>query len=160
MARNPWQKNFSLQRWEIFKILLLIPDGQNGINEIFPSTLLMLISSSPAFQALTLDFNWRSAFRGLVPHMEHCIKVVVDDVCTKNLLQEEALHSSGQTSVTLSPITGHSSSGTHLKKDSYYYQYSERETPKMIAKVILNINFIYLFFSFTVMNHSQFLIPI
>uniref|UniRef100_A0A1A7Y376 KIAA0825 n=1 Tax=Iconisemion striatum TaxID=60296 RepID=A0A1A7Y376_9TELE len=43
----------------------------------------------------TLEFNWRSAFSGLVPHMEHCVKVVLDDVCAKNLQQEEALHSSG-----------------------------------------------------------------
>ncbi|XP_069555977.1 uncharacterized protein KIAA0825 homolog [Brachyistius frenatus] len=87
-------------------------------------------------EAQVLEFNWRSAFRGLVPHMEHCVKVVVDDVSAKNLHQEEALHSSGQTSVTLSPITGQTvstPSNPQLKEDSFY-TYSERETPKMIAK--------------------------
>ncbi|KAM6930280.1 uncharacterized protein KIAA0825 homolog [Xenentodon cancila] len=87
----------------------------------------------PTPEAQTLEFNWRSAFRGLVPHMEHCVKVVLDDVYTKNLQQEEALHSSGQTSVSLSPVTGDSGSSTHLKEDSSF-NYSERETPKMIAK--------------------------
>uniref|UniRef100_A0AAQ6IIW2 Uncharacterized protein n=1 Tax=Anabas testudineus TaxID=64144 RepID=A0AAQ6IIW2_ANATE len=44
------------------------------------------------FQAHVLEFNWRSAFRGLVPHMEHCVKVVLDDVCARSLQQEEASH--------------------------------------------------------------------
>ncbi|KAM4577001.1 uncharacterized protein KIAA0825 homolog isoform 1-T1 [Odontesthes bonariensis] len=84
-------------------------------------------------EAQTLEFNWRSAFRGLVPHMEHCVKVVLDDVCAKNLLQEEALHCSGHTSVTLIPVTGHSVTNTRLKEDSFY-SYSDRDTPKMIVK--------------------------
>ncbi|XP_023129482.2 uncharacterized protein KIAA0825 homolog isoform X1 [Amphiprion ocellaris] len=87
-------------------------------------------------EAQVLEFNWRSAFRRLVPHMEHCVKVVLDDVCAKNLQQEEALHSSGHTSITLSPISGQSinvASNTHLKEDSFY-TYSERDTPRMVAK--------------------------
>lgn len=90
------------------------------------------------FQAHVLEFNWRSAFRGLVPHMEHCVKVVLDDVCAKSLQQEEALHSSGHTSITLSHTIGqtaNASTTTHLREDSFY-TYSERETPKMIAKVL------------------------
>ncbi|XP_070760941.1 uncharacterized protein KIAA0825 homolog [Enoplosus armatus] len=87
-------------------------------------------------EAQVLEFEWRSAFRGLVPHMAHCVTVVLDDVCAKSLQQEEALHSSGQTSVTLSRTTGHTANtagNTHLKEDSFY-TYSGRETPKMIAK--------------------------
>ena len=71
--------------------------------------------------------------------MAHCVKVVLDDVCAKNLQQEEALHSSGHTSVTLSRTTGHTAiaaGNTHLREDSFY-TYSERDTPKMIAKVQL-----------------------
>uniref|UniRef100_A0A668TTM9 KIAA0825 n=1 Tax=Oreochromis aureus TaxID=47969 RepID=A0A668TTM9_OREAU len=49
--------------------------------------------------AKVLEFNWRSAFKGLVPHMEHCVKVVLDNVCAKNLQQEEELHSSGHISI-------------------------------------------------------------
>uniref|UniRef100_G3P827 KIAA0825 n=1 Tax=Gasterosteus aculeatus aculeatus TaxID=481459 RepID=G3P827_GASAC len=87
-------------------------------------------------EAHVLEFDWRSAFIGLVPHMAHCVKVVLDDVCTKSLQKEEALHSSGQTSITLSRTGGHTASAagnTHLREDSFY-TYSERETPKMIAK--------------------------
>ncbi|XP_040010197.1 uncharacterized protein KIAA0825 homolog isoform X2 [Xiphias gladius] len=83
-----------------------------------------------------LEFNWRSAFRGLVPQMEHCVKVVLDDVCAKSLQQEEAIYSSGHTSITMCCTTGHTAiaaSTTHLKEDSFY-TYSERQTPKMIAK--------------------------
>nr|XP_020450251.1 uncharacterized protein KIAA0825 homolog [Monopterus albus] len=80
-----------------------------------------------------LEFNWMSAFRVLVPHMERCVKVAVDDVCAKSLQQEEVLHSPGHTSVTLSRTTEHTSI-THVKEDSFYTR-SKRETPKMIAKV-------------------------
>ncbi|XP_037633574.1 uncharacterized protein KIAA0825 homolog isoform X2 [Sebastes umbrosus] len=87
-------------------------------------------------EAQVLEFDWRSAFRGLVPHMAHCVKVVLDEFCAKSLQQEEALHSSGHTSVTLSRTTGHTAiaaGNTHLREDSFY-TYSERESPKMIAK--------------------------
>lgn len=76
---------------------------------------------------------------GLVPHMEHCVKVVLDDVCAKSLQQEEALHCSGHTSVTLSSTVGHTantSSTTQLREDRFF-TFSERDTPKMIAKVFL-----------------------
>ncbi|KAK9522617.1 hypothetical protein VZT92_019067 [Zoarces viviparus] len=87
-------------------------------------------------EAHVLEFDWRSAFRGLVPHMAHCVKVVLDDVCTRSLQQEEALHSSGHTSVSLSLTAGHTAiaaGSTHLREDSFY-TYSERETPKRIDK--------------------------
>jgi len=67
--------------------------------------------------------------------MAHCVKVALEDVCTRSLQQEEALHSSGHTSITLSPTTGRTAAGnSHLREDSFY-TCSERETPKMIAKV-------------------------
>ncbi|XP_041644003.1 uncharacterized protein KIAA0825 homolog [Cheilinus undulatus] len=87
-------------------------------------------------ESQVLEFDWRSAFRGLVPHMAHCVKVVLDDVCAKSLQQEEALFSSGHTSISLSHIgrdTTLSGSNTRLKED-FFYTFSERETPKMIAK--------------------------
>ncbi|KAM3610859.1 uncharacterized protein V6R79_009706 [Siganus canaliculatus] len=83
-----------------------------------------------------LEFDWRSAFRGLVPHMAHCVKVVLDDACTKSLQQEEAARSSGLTSVTLSHVTGHTTvpaSDTQLREDSSYTN-AERDTPRMTAK--------------------------
>ncbi|XP_075899969.1 uncharacterized protein KIAA0825 homolog [Nelusetta ayraudi] len=82
-----------------------------------------------------LEFDWRSAFRGLVPHMAHCVKVVLDDACARSLQQEEALHSAGETTITLSPTTGPAatSSSLSLSEDSSDTS-SERETPKMVAK--------------------------
>ncbi|XP_038125801.1 uncharacterized protein KIAA0825 homolog isoform X1 [Cyprinodon tularosa] len=87
----------------------------------------------PTAETQTLEFDWRSAFTRLVPHMEHCVKVVLDDICAKNLQQEEALHSSGHTSIKLSLINDFSVSNEHLKKD-FFYKVSERDSPKMIAK--------------------------
>ncbi|PWA19513.1 hypothetical protein CCH79_00006814 [Gambusia affinis] len=84
-------------------------------------------------EAQTLEFNWRLAFSRLVPHMEHCVKVVLDDVCAKNLQQEEGLHSSGHTLVTTGSIADFSVSNEHLKED-FFYKGSERDTPKMTAK--------------------------
>ncbi|KAM7416505.1 hypothetical protein PAMA_018520 [Pampus argenteus] len=85
--------------------------------------------------AEVLEFDWRSAFKGLVPHMAHCVKVVLDDVCTKNLQQEEALHASGHTLINLSNAGRKTvtSSKIHLREDSFY-THPERETPKKIAK--------------------------
>ncbi|KAM3867569.1 uncharacterized protein KIAA0825 homolog [Diretmus argenteus] len=85
-------------------------------------------------EARILEFDWRSAFRGLGPQMAHCVKVVLDDVCAKSLQQDEVLHTSGHTSIILSSTTGHTHttvSNTLLRDD---HTYSERETPKMIAK--------------------------
>ena len=79
--------------------------------------------------------------------MEHCVKVVLDDVCAKTLQQEEALYSSGHTSLTLCRTTGHNANAagnTPLREDSFY-THSERETPKMIAKVLSGITWDSLF---------------
>ncbi|XP_055367213.1 uncharacterized protein KIAA0825 homolog isoform X2 [Betta splendens] len=83
-------------------------------------------------EAHAVEFDWRSAFRGLAPHMQHCVKVVLDDVCAKSLQQEEDSHSAGRASIALSPTAGRASS-PRLREDSFY-AVSERETPKMIAK--------------------------
>lgn len=68
--------------------------------------------------------------------MAHCVKVVLDDACAKSLQQEEDLHSAGDTSVTMSPTTGHASVTSSLKEDTSN-ACSEREIPKMIAKVLV-----------------------
>ncbi|XP_061906965.1 uncharacterized protein KIAA0825 homolog isoform X2 [Entelurus aequoreus] len=89
-----------------------------------------------AMQIESLEFDWRSAFSGLAPHMSHCVKVVLDDVCTKSFQREETMHSSGHYSVLLENISGHTSvksSDINVREDNFY-GYSERDTPKMIAK--------------------------
>lgn len=71
--------------------------------------------------------------------MAHCVKVVLEDVCTKSLQQEEASHHTGQSTILLSKTRGRTAvadGNTHLREDTVY-NYSDRETPKMIAKVLL-----------------------
>lgn len=71
--------------------------------------------------------------------MAHCVKVVLDDACAKSLQQEEALHSSGHTYVPLSCTAGNTAAvaagNVHLQEESSS-TCSERETPRMIAKVL------------------------
>lgn len=67
--------------------------------------------------------------------MAHCVKVVLDDACAKNLQQEEALHSLGHTTITLSPTAAN----IHLREDSFN-TCSDRETPKMVAKVLADFD--------------------
>lgn len=95
----------------------------------------MTADSFLAFQKQSIEFTWRSAFSCLVPHMEHCVKVVLDDVCARILQQEEALYSFGHSTVSLSPIIDFTVSNKHLQED-YLCYFSERETPKKIAKVL------------------------
>ncbi|KAK3514600.1 hypothetical protein QTP70_021512, partial [Hemibagrus guttatus] len=45
-------------------------------------------------EVVCLEFEWRSAFRVLVPQMVHGMKMFLEDVCSKRLQQEERTHSS------------------------------------------------------------------
>ncbi|XP_054629788.1 uncharacterized protein KIAA0825 homolog isoform X2 [Dunckerocampus dactyliophorus] len=93
-------------------------------------------SKKSTVQTQSLKFDWRSAFSSLAPHMAHCVKVVLDDVCTKSLQQEENIHSSGHDSFLLENISGHmsiNSSDINVREDNFH-GYSERDTPKMVAK--------------------------
>ncbi|KAK7933136.1 hypothetical protein WMY93_004032 [Mugilogobius chulae] len=74
-----------------------------------------------------LKFDWRLPFMGLVPQMAHCVKVVLDDICTKTLQQEEALHSEGETSLALISTQDLTSSTISS------YLHFKRQVPKMIA---------------------------
>ncbi|XP_061133736.1 uncharacterized protein KIAA0825 homolog isoform X2 [Syngnathus typhle] len=85
-----------------------------------------------------LEFDWRSAFSGLVPHMAHCVKVVLDDVCSKSLQQEEALHSLPHYSVPLESLSGRRSNhdgDINVTDDDY----SPRDTPSVVAKFCIPV---------------------
>ncbi|XP_019750172.1 uncharacterized protein KIAA0825 homolog [Hippocampus comes] len=93
--------------------------------------------TTPTFHtSQVLDFDWRSAFSGLVPHMAHCVKVVLDDVCTKSLQQEEALHSSGHYSLLMENLSGHRSinDGDMNVTQNKFDAYPERDSPTVVAK--------------------------
>ncbi|KAJ3603760.1 hypothetical protein NHX12_028501 [Muraenolepis orangiensis] len=87
-------------------------------------------------EALLVEFDWRSAFIGLVPQMAHCVKVVLEDVCTKSLQQEEASFTSGQTLIELCKCAGHTplTVDDHLVGDDSSHTWPEMDTPRMIAK--------------------------
>lgn len=57
--------------------------------------------------------------------MAHCVKVVLDDVCTKNLQQEEAAHASDSAHIFITPVT--------------HRRAPEKDSPKMVAKVTSQI---------------------
>ncbi|XP_057686985.1 uncharacterized protein KIAA0825 homolog isoform X1 [Corythoichthys intestinalis] len=85
-----------------------------------------------------LEFDWRSAFSGLAPHMAHCVKVVLDDVCTKSLQQEESLHSSAHYTLLLENISGHNDCKINCIEDNFD-NYSERDTPTMVAQFCFSV---------------------
>lgn len=72
-----------------------------------------------------LEFEWRAAFRVLVPQMAHGVKMFLEDVCSKSLQQEERTHSSTS---SLSPLACVS-----LRQEAELCP--ERDMPKMIPKV-------------------------
>lgn len=69
--------------------------------------------------------------------MAHCVKVVLDDACARSLQQEEALHSAGDTAIALSPATEHATTSSSFSlSEDLPDSSSERESPKMVAKVL------------------------
>ncbi|XP_045082705.1 uncharacterized protein KIAA0825 homolog [Coregonus clupeaformis] len=86
-------------------------------------TTAEMLFQSP--EAIVLEFDWRAAFRELVPQMAHCVKVVLEDVCTKSLQQEELSHTSGSAHMVLTN-TPH--------RDGSSLTCPERDRPKMVAK--------------------------
>ncbi|XP_048045124.1 uncharacterized protein KIAA0825 homolog [Megalobrama amblycephala] len=76
-------------------------------------------------EVVCLEFGWRAAFRDLIPQMAHCVKVVLDDVCSKNLQQEEAAHASGSANISIAPVT--------------HRHAPERDSPKMMAKFCADV---------------------
>ncbi|KAG7481310.1 hypothetical protein MATL_G00065320 [Megalops atlanticus] len=76
-------------------------------------------------EAMTLEFDWRVAFRELAQPMAHCLKVLLEDVCAKSLQQVEGERTSGSALIALDAAArGEGSSATC----------PETESPKMIAK--------------------------
>lgn len=105
------------------------------------TVIVALISRS---KTQLLQFDWRSAFGGLAPHMAHCVKVVLDDACAKSLQQEEASHSPGRATAAMSPAPQRpgstaGSTSSHHTGDCCCGTYLEREIPQKIAKVLLDV---------------------
>ncbi|XP_066511134.1 uncharacterized protein KIAA0825-like isoform X2 [Hoplias malabaricus] len=80
--------------------------------------------------AVCLEFEWRAAFRELVPPMAHCVKVFLEDVCTKTLQQEEITYTSG--SALIPSVNVPVQQGAELTCP-------EKDVPKMIAKFCASV---------------------
>ncbi|KAM9810959.1 uncharacterized protein KIAA0825 homolog [Neosynchiropus ocellatus] len=81
-----------------------------------------------------LEYEWRSAFKVLAPHMAHCVKVVLNDICAKSLQQEQMVHSDQCGFIDLSEVSGH----TDFIPGNAYLS-SPRDTPKRIAQFCATI---------------------
>ncbi|XP_062873932.1 uncharacterized protein KIAA0825 homolog [Trichomycterus rosablanca] len=81
-------------------------------------------------KVVCLEFEWRAAFRALVPQMVHCVKVVLEEVCRKSLQQEKCTHTSGSTIIPL--VQAPFSPGTDVTC-------SERDLPRRISKFCADI---------------------
>ncbi|XP_072520951.1 uncharacterized protein KIAA0825 homolog isoform X2 [Salminus brasiliensis] len=80
--------------------------------------------------AVCLEFEWRAALWELVPQMAHCVKVFLEDVCSKGLQQEENMYSSGS---TLIPVVNVS------RRQGAELTCPERDMPKIIAKFCADV---------------------
>lgn len=116
---------------------------KNQQSSFFGIEIIIVALMSPSKVQL-LEFDWRSAFRGLAPHMAHCVKVVLDDACAKSLQEEEALRSSGHATIAMSPVpertTNTAASMSEPHRGDCLGTYLEREVPKKIAKVPVDVD--------------------
>lgn len=72
-----------------------------------------------------LEFEWRSAFRVLIPQMAPGLKMYLEDVCSKHLQQEEQTRSSTSSHIPLACVAFRQEVEPCLETD----------LPKMIAEV-------------------------
>ncbi|MCJ8746813.1 hypothetical protein PDJAM_G00146070 [Pangasius djambal] len=80
-------------------------------------------------EVVCLEFEWRAAFRVLVPQMAHGVKMFLEDVCSKSLQQEERTHSSTSSLIPLACVS--------LRQEAE--PCPERDKPKMIAKFCADV---------------------
>ncbi|KAF5904754.1 uncharacterized protein DAT39_005476, partial [Clarias magur] len=80
-------------------------------------------------EVVRLEFEWRAAFRVLVPQMAHSVKMFLEDVCDKSLQQEERTHCSSSSLIPLASVP--------LRQEAE--RCPERDMPKMIAKFCADV---------------------
>ncbi|XP_066567941.1 uncharacterized protein KIAA0825 homolog isoform X2 [Amia ocellicauda] len=84
----------------------------------------------PPTEPIVLEFDWRSAFRDLAGPIAHCVKVVLEDVCTKGLQQESSHSSSSCRTVSLCRVP---------PREESFMTNPEEQPPKSIAKFCADI---------------------
>ncbi|XP_053337654.1 uncharacterized protein KIAA0825 homolog isoform X1 [Clarias gariepinus] len=80
-------------------------------------------------EVVCLEFEWRAAFRILVPQMAQSVKMFLEDVCDKSLQQEERTHCSSLSLIPLASVP--------LRQEAE--RCPERDMPKMIAKFCADV---------------------
>ncbi|XP_053509961.1 uncharacterized protein KIAA0825 homolog isoform X2 [Ictalurus furcatus] len=100
-----------------------VRDDVEMVGKVTPDLLLQ------STEVVCLEFEWRAAFRVLVPQMAHGVKMFLEDVCSKSLQQEERTHSSTS---SLSPLACVS-----LRQEAELCP--ERDMPKMIPKFCADV---------------------
>ncbi|KAG9261881.1 hypothetical protein AMEX_G25492 [Astyanax mexicanus] len=80
--------------------------------------------------AVCLEFEWRAAFWELVPQMAHCVKVFLEDMCSKTLQQEESVYSSVSTLITTVNVS---------QRQGVELTCPEKDMPKVIVKFCSNV---------------------
>ncbi|XP_030620556.1 uncharacterized protein KIAA0825 homolog [Chanos chanos] len=76
-------------------------------------------------EAVSLEFDWRVAFRDLVPQMAHCLRVVLEDICAKSLQQEAESHAANPAYLACIDVP---------QREGAEPTCPERDSPKRIVK--------------------------
>ncbi|XP_051876266.1 uncharacterized protein KIAA0825 homolog isoform X4 [Pristis pectinata] len=79
-------------------------------------------------ECVSLECDWRNAFKGLAHSAAHSVKMVIEDACSKCLQQETNLYSSGK---SLAMCT--------QSVEATWNQCTEKEQPKKVAKFCSDI---------------------
>uniref|UniRef100_A0A3P9AA19 KIAA0825 n=1 Tax=Esox lucius TaxID=8010 RepID=A0A3P9AA19_ESOLU len=122
-------RNFSLTAHQLRALTQLactLLGLERQVEELATQLAFINCAGETPCSPLVLEFEWRTAFRELVPQIAHCVKVVLEDVCSKALRQEEELSllsGSAHIALTNTPDT-----------DDSALTCPGRDIPKMVAK--------------------------
>ncbi|XP_067838948.1 uncharacterized protein KIAA0825 homolog isoform X4 [Heptranchias perlo] len=93
-----------------------VPSEMNKTN--MQAEQLLLVT-----EPVSLECDWRNAFKGLATSAAHCVKVVIEDACSRCLQQETNQYSSSKSLATcIQPV------------EVTWNQCTEEEQPKKVAK--------------------------
>ncbi|XP_067838947.1 uncharacterized protein KIAA0825 homolog isoform X3 [Heptranchias perlo] len=98
-----------------------VPSEMNKTN--MQAEQLLLVT-----EPVSLECDWRNAFKGLATSAAHCVKVVIEDACSRCLQQETNQYSSSKSLATcIQPV------------EVTWNQCTEEEQPKKVAKFCSDI---------------------
>ncbi|XP_078070912.1 uncharacterized protein KIAA0825 homolog [Mustelus asterias] len=120
--------NFPMQHGRnvrgVLKKTLANIDVPSEMNKAHIQAEQLLLVTEP----VSLECDWRNAFKGLASSIAHCVKMVIEDTCSGCLQQETNQYTSSKSLATC----------THQVKTTWDL-YMEEEQPKKIAKFCSDI---------------------